>query len=329
MSVFGGMVKRMPAGYYGGSPQGGATGLYGQPYNSGQTPTNSAATPYALHNTAVEQQAGDYGNIMQGYKDLMGNLKADAGANRGTYAPQYASAQTANYQPATYQQSGDRTASIKNAAELARTGGYSEQGIADLRARGISPIRSIYSSANRDVDRQRGLQGGYSPNHGALKAKMAREMSEQIAGQISNVNAGIAQNVASNRISASPTYASAAASENDAVNAFNMQNAQAVNQMNQFNAGAGNQVGLFNAGASNDANRFNAGVGTNRDAQMLQALGGMNSLYGTTPALSQLFGQQALQGSQLQNQITQDNRQNENQLTQQFVNGLNQGKRNG
>lgn len=133
----------------------------------------------------------------------------------------------------------------KNFLQTAQSGGYTPQETADVRARGISPIRSIYSSANRDVDRQRSLQGGYSPNFAATKAKMAREMSDTIANKTTDVNATLAQNIAQNRLSAVPN-----------------------------------------------------------------ALHGMQGLYGTTPALASTFGNQALQGAHLQNQITQGNRQN-------------------
>lgn len=129
---------------------------------------------YGLYNTAVEQQAKDYGDIMSQYKGFNSS------------------------QP------------MQNFGELASTGGYSEADKANLRERGISPIRSIYAGANRDVDRQKAIQGGYSPNYGAVKAKMARDLSSQIGDQVTNVNAGIAQNVAQNRVSLAPSYASAA-----------------------------------------------------------------------------------------------------------------------
>lgn len=126
---------------------------------------------FGLYNTAVEQQAGDYGNIMKGYQGF------------------------------------NSSAPMQNFGELAATGGYSEADKQNIRERGISPIRSIYASANRDVDRQKAIQGGYSPNYGAVKAKMARDLSSQIGDQVTNVNATLAQNVAQNRVGLAPSFA--------------------------------------------------------------------------------------------------------------------------
>ena len=239
---------------FGGSSYGGNTSYGGlanarnynpmaanNPYATNK-PTDPLTNQYKLYNTAVEQQAGDYSNIMQGYKNL---------ASKG---PSSANAQA-----------------VSNLGDLATTGGYSEADKADIRARGVSPIRSVYAGANRDVDRQKGLQGGYSPNYGAVKAKMAREQSEQVAGGVQNVNAMLAQNIAGNRLNAAGSYAS----------------------------------------ASNQ-----------QDNTALNALQGQASLYGSTPGMASLYGGQALQGAQLQNNINQQGVQNRNQMTEQFIRGL-------
>lgn len=226
-------------------------------FGSGRLPINFIAPPpdpltksYQTKDLATEQQAGDYSNIMQGYKDLLAASK-----NGNNFA---------------YSQSPDSIASLAMNKNLGETGGYSTQDIQDLRARGISPIRSVYANAQRNVDRNRVLQGGYSPSYNAATAKMAREQSEQIANQMTNVNAGIAENVARNKIGASSTYGSLAQSENALRNSM-----------------------------KNDP--------LNAQANALQ---GMTSLYGTTPALVNTFGNQALQGASLQNEITQGNKRN-------------------
>ncbi len=129
---------------------------------------------YGLYNTAVQQQAGDYGDIMSQYKNFSSN-------------------------PA-----------VQNVNQLAQTGGYSDADQANIRERGISPIRSIYSSAMQNVDRQKALQGGYSPNYGAVQAKMARELSGSLSDASTNVNAQLAQNIAQNKMSIAPTAANLA-----------------------------------------------------------------------------------------------------------------------
>lgn len=166
---------------------------------------------FGLYNTAVEQQAKDYDNIMSGYKGF------------------------------------NSSAPMQNFGELAATGGYSEADKQNIRERDVSPIRSIYASANRDVDRQKAIQGGYSPNYGAVKAKMARDLSQTIGDRVTATNAGIAQNVAQNRVGLAPSFAS----------------------------------------------------------QSFAPLQGQANLYGTTPALANTFGNQAMSSANLQNDIYQ------------------------
>lgn len=250
-------------------------------------PPSPLANQYKLYNSAVGQNAEDYGSIMSGYKNLLAKTQ---NSPVGQYTPQ-----TAQYSP-----SADYTSAMGNMGELARTGGYSDQGIADLRARGVSPIRAVYAGANRDIDRNRALQGGFSPNYGALKAKMAREMSDKIGGATQDVNAGIAQNVAGNRASLASPYANAAQNESQFANSFGMKNADIMNDASKFNIG--------NAMTNNDFG--------------LKALGGMQSLYGTTPAMSALFGGQASDLAKFQNQVQQQGSQNGLQMISQLMQNM-------
>lgn len=83
---------------------------------------------------------------------------------------------------------------------FADTGGYSSQDLSNIRARSVSPIRSAYTGAMRDMDRQRSLQGGYSPNYMAARARMARESSAALADANTNVEASIAQMIQQGRL---------------------------------------------------------------------------------------------------------------------------------
>lgn len=293
-------------------------------FSAPPTPNNPLTNQYKLYNSAVGQQAEDYGGIMQGYKNLTTTATNRTNnipqVSTQSYTPQTYRPQTITPTQFNYQPSAQVGQSIGNLGELSKTGGYSGQDIADLRARGISPIRSVYANAEQDVDRQRALQGGFSPNYNAVKAKMAREMSEQIGQQVSNVNAGIAEKVAQNKIGLAPHYAAAAKAESDTANQYGKSNADTLNQSGIFNANATNTAGQFNAGATNTGNQFNIqnasdvarlneALRSGNTAQALAALGGQSSLYGTTPALSSLFGNQAMQGAQFQNQVQQQQNQ--------------------
>lgn len=218
--------------------------------------TPQASIPFQLHNTAVQQQAGDYSGIMQGYQNLL---------NQGPSAASNAAM-------------GNLNSAVSNLQGLSTSGGLSDADAANIRARGISPIRSIYSSANRDVDRQRSLQGGFSPNYSAVKAKMARELSDTIANKSTDIEGMIAEMRQKGKLGVAGQYASAAGQQTQAA--------------------------------------------AQQDSYKQNALQGMTSLYGTTPALANLYGNQAMQGAQFQNTVNQQGKQNNLDLISRMISGL-------
>lgn len=295
-------------------------------------PTSMFGNP-ATFTAAANTQASDYDKIMKSYDDIIQRSKSNP-FNPTTLTPTNTSFTPMNGAPnltpqlANYRQSDDVTKSLSGLSDLATTGGYDAAGIADLRARGIAPTRSIYANARQNIERQRALSGGYSPNFNATQAKLARDESSQIGDINTNVNAGIAQNVASNRLSAAPAYASASANANSAqtesdrhnadivnqINELNAQNkmgidrtnAEGINRVNELNATGVNRVNELNATARADAARLNSG-------NALAATQGQTSLYGTTPALTNTFGNQVVQAKQVdQNQQQIDDQRQRN-----------------
>lgn len=247
--------------------------------SSGATKPTPLQNSYSIYNNAVKQNAGDYSGLMSNYSDIINGIKS------GSY----------NYKPSlySYSPSSNVTSSLNNLSDLSKTGGYSPANIADIRARAISPIRSVYANARANLDRSKALQGGYSPNYTAATAKMARDLSSQLADTSTNVNAELAQNIAGNRIASAPAFASAAGAE----------------------SALANEIGLSNANATNEANKFNIQL-------PLEAMQGATSLYGTTPALSSTFGNQALNSAQLQAMIDQYGKQNNLQLIGTLLSSL-------
>lgn len=232
---------------------------------------------YKVYGGAVEQQAGDYDQIMGRFKNIADTADT-TGAGPGGFKP---------YNPAlaAYERSPDTTAALSNLQELTRTGGLNDADQQNLRARGISPIRAQYATAQRDLDRKRNLGGGYSPNYGAVTSRMARDQSSLIADQTDKVNAGIAEMVQRGRLSTAPQYAGAAQQESELKNSFNLRNADTQNEASRFNAS-----GLFDAARAGRGDK-------------LGATQGMANLYGTTPALVNTFGNQAMETAKFQNDI--------------------------
>lgn len=225
----------------------------------------------AIYQSAMAQSAGDYDSVMNQYKSL-GDKAGSTPSQRLNYSP--ISPQFTEFQPGS---------DNKYLKDFAETGGYSDEDIGNIRARAISPIRSIYDSANKNLLRQKNLQGGYSPNLGAVQAKMARESSNLIGEHTTNANADIARMVQGGKLAGATALAPLEAQEAARRQHVSDTNANISNSANIFNAQMPLQYGQFNA--SQDDNDFN---------RILETIKGQQSTYGTTPAIASTFGNQVL-----------------------------------
>ncbi len=194
---------------------------------------------------------------------------------------------------------------ISGYGDFANTGGFSDQGISDIRARAVAPMRSMYGQAQNDIDRNRSLSGG-SANYNASKAKMSRELGYGLADASTNAEAQIAQMIQQGRLAGLSGLSSTGAAgqglstDIDSLNAqMKLAGLSGMDSIDARNAAAG-----ASAGARSDANAqdlFKARMGI---------LGGVQDMYGTNPGLLNTTGNQLLQadqnllsGQQLQNQI--------------------------
>ncbi len=123
------------------------------------------------YNYGVDQNLSDYNSIMNNYREFLGG-SSDRGLGQ----------------------------SLDTYGDFAKTGGFTPQNIQDIRARAEAPIRGVYSNARADVDRQRRLQHGFSPNYTAATAKMARDQAYSTADASTNAEAMIAQLIQQGRL---------------------------------------------------------------------------------------------------------------------------------
>ena len=233
-----------------------------------------------LYQSAVEQTGQDYDSIMGQYKNLASSSSRTP-TEKLNFSP--ITPQLSQYQP------GSDYAQLR---DIASTGGFSEADIGNIRARGVAPIRSIYDSAQRGLSRQKSLQGGYSPNFGAASAKMARESSNLIANKNIDVNASIAEMVQRGKLAGATSLAPIEARENELRNSIAQANAATTNRANEFNAQMPLSYGQFNAQQTD--NSFD---------RILESIKGQQSLYGTTPALANTFGNQVLNAANTVNSL--------------------------
>lgn len=114
----------------------------------------------------------DYGGIMSGYANMIPqyqNLYKDLRGQFGGF--------------------------LGSASNMANTGGLSEGDKSNLRSRAISPIRAVYGNTLRNVERQKALQGGYSPGYTTAMGRFNRDMGQGVSDATTNAEAAIAEMV--------------------------------------------------------------------------------------------------------------------------------------
>lgn len=237
-----------------------------------QTPyTSEAALP-----RAIEQQGIDYSNIMRGYQDVLNNPNPGQNDILAEYRRLLG-----DTRGLTYEESPEFREAFANARALSEHGGITDGEAADLRSRGISPIRAAYANMQRDMDRNKRLSGGSSVNFNAAASRMAREMAQMTSDATQAVNADIAGRRQQGRLTAAPLMSSMGQGASDRM----------LDYKKTRLGGMGSILDSMNS-------IYNRG----NDARM-EALRGMASLYGTTPALVNTYGNQVAQNTGLyQNQ---------------------------
>lgn len=270
-----------------------------------QIQTQGNTTQTGLNQVRTNTLQPEHGEMFQNYQNAANQQKQDYGNIMGQYQGVANNPSAINFNPvnaakASYTRSPEMAHAMGTYGEFANTGGYSNQNIQDLRARGISPIRSVYANAVQNLDRQRALQGGYSPNYTASVAKMSGELGRNLADQTTNVNAGLAEAINRGRLSGASGLGGLATSDSDFANRTSL-----------ANANAQNQVGMFNSQNAMQGQQANA-------ARQLQGIQGQQSLYGTSPAAAATFGNQVLDSSgQLLNAQDQQGQLGSNIVNQQ------------
>lgn len=239
------------------------------------------------YNEAAGQAKADYGNIMSGYSDFRNNL---GGPSKFSY--QNVSAP----RPAELGESyGYLREAMPGYRDFANTGGYSAQDIQDLRARGMSPITSAYGNTMRELDRARALGGaGGSTNYIAALSRAQRDQPQQLSDAMQNVNAGLAESIRQGKEFGLSGITGTGAT---------------MGGLSSQEAGRQLQASLANQAADLQTQQMGEQSLQNLRQMQLASLGGQSSLYGTTPGMASMFGNQALNSFNTAAQM-QANRQN-------------------
>jgi hypothetical protein len=224
------------------------------------------------YNQAVTRNTQDYGDIMGAYQQFREGL---GGPSKFSY--NRVSAERPKELGKAY---GYLDEAMPGYRDFASTGGYSPQDIQELRARGVSPIRSAYGNTMMELDRARSLGGGGgAPNYIAAASRAQRDLPGQMADAMTTVNAGLADSIRQGKqfgltgiSNTGSTIGGLASSE----------------------AGRMLQAALANQGADLQTQQMGEQSLQNLRQMQLAGMGGQASLYGTTPGMSSMFGNQAL-----------------------------------
>ena len=253
----------------------------GNAYNNlqrGPTPleTESANNSQAMwgnYQNAVGQNTQDYSNIMGGYNQFSQGL---GGPTKFSYRNVNAD------RPAELGESyGYLREAMPGYRDFASTGGYSPTDIQELRARGVSPIRSAYSNTMMEMDRARALGGaGGAPNYIAAMSKAQREMPGQMADAMTGVNAELANSIRQGKMFGLQGITGTGAT---------------MGGLSSQEAGRMLQASMANQNADLQAQQLSEQSLQNLRQNQLASLSGQSNLYGTTPGMSSMFGNQALQ----------------------------------
>lgn len=262
------------------------------PSTTEPTPTENEFVPFSqnLNNQATSaftQNRADYGNVMGAYNDFRSGL---GGPSKFSFNKVGAS------RPEELGQSyGFLKEAMPGYRDFAATGGYSPTDVQELRARGVSPIRSAYGNTMQEMDRARALGGnGGAPNYIAAASKAQRELPGQMADAMTTVNAGLADSIRQGKQFGLQGMTGTGATMGGLASA---------------EAGRQLQADIQNQGADIQTQGMGEGSLQALRGNQLASMGGQASLYGTTPGLSSMFGNQAMSSYQLRNAAEQSRNQ--------------------
>lgn len=236
---------------------------------------------------ANEQSFADYGDMMGNYRNMFSEIS-------GRKPTQF------NWERVNYtrpEELNEAYGYLREGAggyrDFAKTGGYSEQDVNELRARGINPIRAAYGNTIRELSRANTLGGGAS-NYIAARSRAQRELPQQMADAMTTVNANLADSIRQGKLAGLAGLSGIGGT---------------MGGLSSDEAGKQLQAALANSQGSLQAAGMTEGAYNDWIGNRMGVLNAQGNLYGTTPGMANMFGSQALQGMGMRGQF-ESNRNN-------------------
>ncbi len=230
-----------------GSPQSVGSGFPQQKPGGGAAATpKPPMNPWINDRPIYTDDSSQEQSIIDRLMSQLDQSRSDTQSNLNARLGQVGNKDIERYTPEEqkYSRSADFGESIGMLKDLAKTGGYSDLDLAALRERGVSPIRSVYANAQRNLDRQKSIQGGYAPGFASAASRMAREQSGMLSDAVTKVNADIADRVAKGKLAGMEKYAGMSEGENELINKILGGNVERGTEAKRLNAASANEAML-------------------------------------------------------------------------------------
>jgi len=226
--------------------------------------------------------------------------------------------------------------------EFAKTGGYTPESIANIKAQALSPIGSYATGTRDEMARRAAVSGGYAPGFDSANRQLQRDTARNIADTSLNANVAIQDKInagrqwgiggmsgaegqlaaqqSGNRLTANQASSNIEMNLQDTISKYTaaglsmeQATAKALSDFDAQNVGNEMNASMFNIGTQNDINKFNAGntlsTGqfniTNQQGQQAAGLSGLQGLYNTDVGQYQnaLDRRNSLMGGQSQSNL--------------------------
>lgn len=241
------------------------------------------------YGTATDRADKSYNDIYGRYTDMLGDNEAK------DFFSNYS--QTGGYNPADFNR---LTSSIRSAGknpvsaegiarirgngvfdEMAKTGGYSDSDIRNVRSRTASQVPSFFGSLKDQLNRTNSIQGGFSPGYGAQTRALARDSARSGVEAVRDTEIGLQDSIRSGRMQGASSLSSAE------------QGLQSLLSQNLMQA-LGMESGLYSDQARN---KLAGGQGLLSDSANKQnMLSGLTNLRSSTDGNQSMFLNALLQG---------------------------------
>lgn len=175
--------------------------------------------------------------------------------------------------------------------EMARTGGVSDLDRANMRSRGIAPVGAFYSNLKNELARRNSVQGGYGAGYTSGASKLARDAAVSGSNAARDTELGISDLVRTGRMQGASALSGAESQLASQINQGKLAGLGGLENLGRFGYGglegiasAKMQVAAQNAAAG--ASRSAASAADDRYANQMKlaGLGGLESVYGSSPA---------------------------------------------